>query len=458
MNAMSADLSRQDLIGQADRLAATAEDQARRGQWHEAESSLREAFALTPAHASVRRRLASLWVRLDRMDEAMPLLQAESRVAGGPEWIDEQIAVWMAETDLGAAGRLADAYARLRWGSERHGPGADLDPPAQVPNPLVSAAKLDHDAAQLRYLIEQGRLPASMGATADVYARIAARLASQGITGQTRLDEADRLRIGDSYNRLLHVRASPRMPRALSPAWSPSAVERAYLQREPGVVVIDDFLAPEALSELRDFCLESTVWSANRYAHGRLGAFFRDGFNCPLLLQIAEELRAALPRVIGERYPLRQLWGFKNCGYLPPDANTHADFAAVNVNFWITPEPSNLDETCGGMTVYEADAPLEWDFHTYNGSQDLIHDYLRRRNARKIRIPYKANRAIIFNSDLFHGTEEVKFGSAYTDRRINVTMLYGQRESDVHHAPKPAAADVATVPGWRSAAFSRRRG
>jgi hypothetical protein len=110
------------------------------------------------------------------------------------------------------------------------------------------------------------------------------------------------------------------------------------------------------------------------------------------------------------------------------------------------------------MTVYEVDAPLEWDFHTYNGSQDLIHDYLRRRNARKIRIPYKANRAIIFNSDLFHGTEEVKFGSAFADRRINVTMLYGQRESDVHHAPKTATAEIAGVPGWRSAAFSRRRG
>ena len=49
-------------------------------------------------------------------------------------------------------------------------------------------------------------------------------------------------------------------------------------------------LSSEALESLRLFCLESTVWTGNRYAHGRLGAFFQDGFNCPLLLQIAEEL------------------------------------------------------------------------------------------------------------------------------------------------------------------------
>jgi hypothetical protein len=60
------------------------------------------------------------------------------------------------------------------------------------------------------------------------------------------------------------------------------------------------------------------------------------GFNCPLLLQIAEELSEALPRVIGDRYPLRQLWGFKNAPHLPADSTNHADFAAVNVNFWIT--------------------------------------------------------------------------------------------------------------------------
>lgn len=222
---------------------------------------------------------------------------------------------------------------------------------------------------------------------------------------------------------------------------------------------MDDFLSDEALESLRLFCLESTVWSANRYAYGRLGAFFHDGFNCPLLLQIAEELRNSLPRVIGDRYPLRQLWGYKNGHYLPADSSTHADFAAVNVNFWITPDEANLDENCGGLMIYGVDAPLNWDFYTYNGRPDIIKAFLQRQQANVITIPYRQNRMIIFNSDLFHGTTELKFREGYKNRRINITMLYGDREDDVHHQRlgRQDLTDDSNFTAWRSAAFARPR-
>ena len=90
-----------------------------------------------------------------------------------------------------------------------------------------------------------------------------------------------------------------------------------------------------------------TIWSTNRYSHGRLGSFFHDGFTSPLLLQIADDLRTALPRVIGDRHRLRQAWGFKD-GCTLPGRSTHADFAAVNVNFWVTPDDANLDDISGG--------------------------------------------------------------------------------------------------------------
>ena len=76
--------------------------------------------------------------------------------------------------------------------------------------------------------------------------------------------------------------------------------------------------------------------------------------------------------MIGDRYPLRQLWGFKNGTHLPGDSTVHADFAAVNVNLWLTPDAANLDETTGGLVVYDVDAPLSWDFDTYNGQGDVI--------------------------------------------------------------------------------------
>ena len=201
-----------------------------------------------------------------------------------------------------------------------------------------------------------------------------------------------------------------------------------------------------------------TVWSGNRYNHGRLGAFFHDGFNCPLLLQIAEELQEALPRVIGRRYPLQQLWGFKTGQTLPADSTTHADFAAVNVNFWITPDDANLDPEFGGLVVYDVQAPLNWDFDSYNGKLGVIGSFLHRKKAIRSEY-YKQNRAIIFNSDLFHATEAVHFRPGYENYRVNVTMLYGLRERHVHHLDEHieifTGATLSGSAGWRSAAFGR---
>ena len=199
--------------------------------------------------------------------------------------------------------------------------------------------------------MQSGILGEDLSPVIDRYRDVLARLVAHGPTARLSLASAEYRSIRGAYNRLLHIRPALRVKRALSGKWNADAVQSQYLDRPPGVVYVNDFLSGAALAELRLFCLESTIWQTNRYAHGRLGSFFQDGFNCPLLLQIAEELRLALPRVIGDRYPLRQLWGFKSGPSLPADVTTHADFAAVNVNFWITPDEANLDPSHGGLIV-----------------------------------------------------------------------------------------------------------
>jgi len=44
-----------------------------------------------------------------------------------------------------------------------------------------------------------------------------------------------------------------------------------------------------------------------------------------------------------------------------------------------------------------------------------------------VAIPYRQNRAVVFNSDLFHETDRLAFKDEYVSRRINVTLLYGYR-------------------------------
>ena len=391
-------------------------------------------------------------VQLGRDDESLPLWEAEFD-ADGQAWIQNLIHTSLGAKDLRLAGRYAEIASRFRWGTRLRSPAGDG--PAESFPPSIP--KLRHDAGQFRYLQQRGVLGAEFTEVIDAYERLADQLAVRGPETRCPFDSEEYRAIRHVYNRLLHVRETPRVKRALSDSWDSVAVENQYLENAPGVVCVDDFLTREALVALRRFCLESTVWSGNRYAHGRLGAFLHDGFNCPLLLQIGEELRETLPRVIGDRYPLRQLWGFKCGPELPADATTHADFAAVNVNFWITPDDANLDQESGGLVVYDVDAPLNWTFETYNGRTDVIRPFLEQQHSKAITIPYRENRAIIFNSDLFHGTAAVSFRPGYENLRINITMLYGEREEEVHHR-ELSGPSVTASRAWRSAAFRRARG
>jgi hypothetical protein len=82
----------------------------------------------------------------------------------------------------------------------------------------------------------------------------------------------------------------------------------------------------------------------------------------------------------------------------------------------------------------------------------------KRRQGRSILIPYRQNRAIIFNSDLFHATAELRFRLGYDNRRINVTMLYGYRQCDVHHSGlagvEAMSAGLNGASAWRSTVFT----
>lgn len=411
-----------------------------------------------------RRRLLALLAE-GKADEAWPLWCDElAEGASSISWAETEIERAMARSDFALLGHLGNLLARYRWGSRWHPARASQDAAiAAPPRDTLTVTKLRHDAGQFRYLRQLGLLQAEFDSVIAVYERLAERLFQHGgAEARTPLQGEDRALIGHVYNRIVHLHAAPRVTRALSDAWSAAEVEARFLEHGSGVVVIDDFLTPDALAGVRRFAMRSTVWSGIRYARGRLGAFFNDGFNCPLLLQIAEELQRALPRVITPGYPIRQIWGFKNARDLPPDANLHADFAAVNVNFWLTPDDSNRDPSTGGMMVYDVDAPLAWDFNTYNGRTDLIKAFLRENRARETYIPYRANRCILFNSDLFHGTHEVHFKPGFEHERINVTMLYGHREDDAHHASMASRPDLrerwgTQRSGWRSPAFARHR-
>jgi hypothetical protein len=200
-------------------------------------------------------------------------------------------------------------------------------------------------------------------------------------------------------------------------------IEKEFLENKTKIVVIDNFLTEEALLALRKYCEEATVWKRT-YANGYHGAFMATGFCSRVLLSIADELKIAMPKVVGPNI-LKQAWGFKYDQRMK-GINLHADFAKVNTNFWITPDDACIDKSSGGIIVYDVPAPEHWSFIDYNAESDKIDAFLKANNAKAIRIPYKMNRCVLFDSTYFHATDEINFKDGYENRRVNVTLLYGQ--------------------------------
>ena len=99
----------------------------------------------------------------------------------------------------------------------------------------------------------------------------------------------------------------------------------------------------------------------------------------------------------------------------------------MNVNFWITPDAANLDLKSGGLVIWDKAAPLDWHFAKYNADESAAYDFLARSGAQTVTVPYRANRAVIFDSNLFHKTDTIRFAPGYENRRMNITMLYGRR-------------------------------
>jgi hypothetical protein len=359
----------------------------------------------------------------------------ERALEGNPAFSEAHFNLGLARFELQDFAGAMQSIARCA--ELRRGPrwqGSQLAPPQSDPSPAfepmemgVNAVKLRHDCEQLTYLMQLGRLGQGYGVVLDDYQSLLQEI--RGTVDDASFIPFDHRRhplVARTYKRPIYIQVeAPPVGPLLNPELDFSAVEDSYLEARPQVVVVDDLLSAPALQALRRFCRESTIW--NSIKPGYLGAFFFDGFCSEVLLGIAWELRERMPRVIRD-LPLQTMWGFK-CDSTLPGLGVHADAAAVNVNFWITEDEANLAPERGGLLVYEHDAPKDWGFRKFNSGPAAILDHLDSVGSVPQCFPYRANRAVIFDSDLFHATDNPHFREGYVSRRINITFLYGGRQA-----------------------------
>ncbi|MGE5537270.1 MAG: tetratricopeptide repeat protein [Gemmatimonas sp.] len=292
-------------------------------------------------------------------------------------------------------------------------------------NDVIMPFRLLHEHQQAEYIAARGLLPPEREPWRRTLAELWARHKERARTEGIKLSPEEREALGPSFHEIVYDGGPcPRLPVVINPDLDLPAIEETYFGVKPEVVVIDDLLAPEALAALRRYCLEATVFKKS-FAPGYLSSLIYDGFATPLLLQITEELRVRLPRIFGP-HRLYLAWGIKYDSTLR-GIPLHADFAAVNVNFWITPDEANLDAGSGGLVLWDKESPPDWPFHEYNVAGPRVRNFLKESGSKAIKVPYRANRAVVFNSALFHETDAIDFRDAYEDRRINITLLFGRK-------------------------------
>ncbi len=320
--------------------------------------------------------------------------------------------LWLAQ---GERGRALDHLARtyeLRRGDDRT---------TIALKSLTTATrhKLEHDAEQFLHLSQRTRQRLRFELLARSYRAIADELSHDVTT----LSEAQIDALGDDYNTPLHLRAAPDIAGGAVNERSDRDVLTARFEAQ-GAVAVDDLLTPQALDQLHRFLLESTIWHDFSHIDGFVASYLEDGLACPLILQIADELRHTFPDILGP-HPLSQAWAFK--GLQSQSAvDVHADDAAVSVNFWVTPTEANLEPESGGLVVSLTPPPADWQIRDYDADQERIVTFLEKNAGNRLVVPYRQNRAVLFRSRLFHHSDRPKFASGYENHRINLTLLYGR--------------------------------
>jgi hypothetical protein len=182
-------------------------------------------------------------------------------------------------------------------------------------------------------------------------------------------------------------------------------------------VVLDDFFTKTVCIALHQRMILSTAFDTDYKTYQAKDYDLNDD----LTKYIVDDLLKASPRLFGE---FVRAWSFVYNNEAD-GVGLHSDPSSFNINVWVTPDESVKDKFKNGLNIYSVKVPSNWTREQYNKNPDVLRDLIYEKPHVIYRVPYKYNRAIIFNASMPHETDSVLMHSGTQNRRVSYTMLYG---------------------------------
>lgn len=201
-------------------------------------------------------------------------------------------------------------------------------------------------------------------------------------------------------------------------------VEQQYRLSSPyNFSVIDNFLTKANLKILRRQLVTHWGWRrknwTSNYLHNRTP-------DIPGLLELGRKLESLLPLQRDEK--LVDFWALMFHRNL--SGSPHSDNASIAFTLWLTEECFNNDPDSGGLTLFDVKRDDRQRPHEHLVSRWSSQYLAENTCGASTYIPYKENRAVIFDARTFHVTESPNFDVSKPDGyRINLTYAFDQPKS-----------------------------
>jgi hypothetical protein len=208
-----------------------------------------------------------------------------------------------------------------------------------------------------------------------------------------------------------------------------SAIETTYFSEHPvRFAVIDDFLTAEALEQFRESLLQDHRW---HYKHPKSNELYLKEPGGELFAAIIDGMKQRLPTVL-RGLDVTTHWAYLHTRSVGLSA--HTDAGSVTLNLYLTADEHNREPGTGGLVLTSVRRPPSVSLIEYNSMPWAAEYYERERTEQEFVIPHRCNRAMIFESRLFHRSDRISFVADGTrSMRTNVGILFDDPAAATAH-------------------------